>query len=79
MVDEREVMACITPHVTQVLKYAELAMDREKFECFRKLALDEFGHSGLRRELAELLDQGDQSGMERQGQGPVTGRKGGAP
>lgn len=79
MVDAAVINALISKRVGRVLDYAELAIPTDKLERYRKLVLDEFGHSGLRKELAELLDRGDQSGMERQGQGPVTGRKGGAP
>lgn len=35
----------------KILNFAELAMERDKFEIFRKLTLDEFGKSGLIGEL----------------------------
>ena len=79
MVDAGEINRRIITRVGRVLDYAELAVPNDKINLFRKLVLDEFGHSGLRSELAGLLDHGDQSGKDGQGKGPVTGRKGGAP
>jgi hypothetical protein len=66
----------VEAHVKRVLDLAELAIPTEKFERFRTLVLDEFGHKGLRGELA-ALSRGH--GMERQGMGRMdTGKKGGS-
>lgn len=63
-------------HVKRVLDLAELAIPTDKFERFRTLVLDEFGHKGLRGELA-ALSRGQ--GMERQGMGRIdTGKEGGS-
>lgn len=62
-------------HVKRVLDFAELAVPTDKFEHFRTLVLDEFGHKGLRGELA-ALSRGH--GMERQGMGRMdAGKEGG--
>lgn len=75
----REISTRLDAHMRGILEIVELAAPSDKYSLARKLIMNHFGHSGLRSELAELLDHGDQSGMDRQGQGPVTGRKGGAP
>jgi hypothetical protein len=36
---------------TRVLRYAQAALPQSQFEAFRGLVLDEFGRSGLEREL----------------------------
>jgi hypothetical protein len=73
--DPSAVCELIDAHVKRVLDLAELAIATDKFERFRTLVLDEFGHKGLRGELA-ALSRGH--GMERQGMGRSdTGKEGG--
>lgn len=62
--------------VKRVLDIAEMAVPAEKFERFRTLVLDEFGHKGLRGELA-ALSRGH--GMDRQGMGRMDAGKEGGP
>tara|TARA_R110002110_G_scaffold258135_1_gene474042 strand:- start:1842 stop:2033 length:192 start_codon:yes stop_codon:yes gene_type:complete len=62
MVSETDLQALIDRRVKRVLDYGELAVPNEKFERFRTLVLDEFGHSGIRKDFAELLAHGGQSG-----------------
>ena len=74
--DLSAVCARVEAHVKRVLDLAELAIPTEKFERFRTLVLDEFGHKGLRGELA-ALSRGH--GMERQGMGRTeSGKEGGS-
>jgi len=62
MVSEQELNKLITARVNRILIYGELAAPSDKYQLFRTLVLDEFGQSGLRKELAELLPKDGQSG-----------------
>lgn len=62
MVSEADLNKLILARVHRILDYGELAVPTDKFQRFRTLVLDEFGHSGLRKELAELLTHGGLSG-----------------
>ncbi|MBL4587739.1 hypothetical protein JKY79_00145 [Candidatus Babeliales bacterium] len=62
MVIEAELNKLIAARVHRILDYGELAVASDKYQRFRTLVLDEFGQSGLRREIAELLARGGQSG-----------------
>jgi hypothetical protein len=62
MVSEAELNKLILARVHRVLHYAELAIPSDKYPLFRTLTLDEFGHSGLRHDVAELLPKDGQSG-----------------
>lgn len=79
MVDRARLNKLIDQRIGRVLGIVELVAPSDKFARVRSMILDEFGHEGLRTDIAELLDQGGQGGMERQGCGPVSGKKGGAP
>jgi hypothetical protein len=80
MVDARDIVNLVQLRVKRILDFAELAVPSDKFERFRTLVLDEFGHQGFRTDLAALLDHGGRSGMEGNGTGRTdSGRKGGAP
>lgn len=46
-----ELVVLVNTRLRKILNFAELAMERDKFEIFRKLTLDEFGKSGLIGEL----------------------------
>lgn len=48
---QEQVVTMINSRLTKILNFAELAMPRDKFVVFRKLTLDEFGKSGLIKEL----------------------------
>jgi|CXWL01.1.fsa_nt_gi hypothetical protein len=68
----------IDARVKRLLDLAELAVPSDKFERFRTLVLDEFGHKGLRGELTALAH--DRHGMDRHDPGRNhTGKEGGAP
>ena len=80
MTDARDIVNLVQVRVKRILDFAELAVPEDKFERFRTMVFNEFGHAGFRRDLAALLDHGDQSGMEGNGTGRNdSGRKGGAP
>jgi hypothetical protein len=73
----RHICELVDAHVKRILDLAELAIPSDKFERFRTLVLDEFGHKGLRGELAAL---GGDLGMDRQGMGRKDfGKEGGVP
>ncbi len=68
----------IEPRVKRILDFAELAVPSDKFERFRTLVLDEFGHKGLRRDLSALSGVGQ--GMDGCGSGRNdAGKEGGVP
>ena len=79
MADARDIVDLVQVRVKRVLDLAELAVPADKFERFRTLVFNEFGHEGFRKDLAVLLDHGGQSSMEGNGEGRnESGRKGGA-
>jgi hypothetical protein len=79
MADYRDIVTLVQARVKRVLDLAELALPADKFERFRTLVFNEFGHEGFRKDLAALLDHGGQSSLEGDGKGRnESGRKGGA-
>lgn len=80
MTDARDIADLVQARVKRILDLAELAVPSDKFERFRTLVFNEFGYEGLRKDLAALLGEDTQGGMERHGKGRNdTGRKGGVP
>ena len=80
MTDARDIADLVQARVKRVLDLAELAVPSDKFECFRTLVFNEFGYEGLRKDLAALLGEDAQGGMQRYGKGRNdSGRKGGVP
>jgi hypothetical protein len=55
MVSREEIISRVNMRMSKILSFAELAMPRDKFEIFRKLTLDEFGKSGLVKELERVM------------------------
>lgn len=55
MVNQEELISLINARMKKVLSFAELAMPEGKFETFKKLTFDEFGKSGLVKELERVL------------------------
>jgi hypothetical protein len=79
MADARDIVNLVQARVKRVLDFAELAVPADKFERFRTLVFNEFGYEGFRKDLAALLDHGDQSSTEGNGTGrDDSGKKGGA-
>jgi hypothetical protein len=80
MIDTRDIVNLVQHRVKRILDLAELAVPADKFERFRTLVFNEFGHEGFRKDLAALLDQGGQGSMEGTGTGRNdSGKKGGVP
>jgi hypothetical protein len=76
--DPRAVIALLQARVKRVLDFAEMAVPAEKFERFRTLVLDEFGHKGFQSDLAAQLPPGEID-MVRHGMGRIeSGKKGGS-
>lgn len=63
MVNEQEINKLVERRIKRTLDYCELTVPSEKYPRLRTLILDEFGHSGLRCDLAELLRRGGQGGI----------------
>ncbi|HWA21531.1 MAG TPA: hypothetical protein VG735_03940 [Caulobacterales bacterium] len=76
-VDSRAIVALLQTRVKRVLDFAELAVPADKFERFRTLVLDEFGHKGFQSDLAAHVPP-DGTDTDRHGMGrSESGRKGG--
>ena len=65
MVTKEEIMEPVRMHINRVLLIAESSLPESQFKAFRKLMLDEFGQSGLEKELDTIFRKGVQ--RERQG------------
>ena len=59
MVTQDQIMQLVNARVKKILDLAELSLPKEKFPLFRKLTLDEFGKSGLGKELERVLGRKD--------------------
>jgi hypothetical protein len=53
MMDPRDIVRLINPHMAKVLTIGEAALPGDQFTAFRKLVLEEFGGNGLGKELYE--------------------------
>jgi hypothetical protein len=77
-VDSGAIVALLQTRVKRVLDFAELAVPADKFERFRTLVLDEFGHKGFQSDLAAHVAP-DGIDTDRHGVGRIdSGRKGGS-
>ena len=56
MIHKDDIIGLVNSHLGRVLRAAQLALSPEQFQCFRRIALDEFGRNGFGRSLARLLD-----------------------
>ncbi len=54
MVTKADILKLVHGHVTHVLLVAQAALPGSQFQAFRTLVLNEFGRSGLERELERL-------------------------
>lgn len=66
MVSKEAITGLINGRLKRVLLIAQAALPESQFQAFRSLVLDEFGNSGLLRDLESL---GKQDAMERQEMG----------
>lgn len=55
MVTHEQIMQLVNARVKNLLDLAELSLPQDKFPIFRKLTLNEFGKSGLGKELERVL------------------------
>lgn len=77
MVSKEDIRMLINPRLNRILTAMELSVPKDKYGTCRKVILDEFGNSGLVRELEELF--GGSGSKDRQGSGgPIPRRKDGA-
>jgi hypothetical protein len=65
MVTKEEIMELLRMHINRVLLIAESSLTESQFKAYRKLILDEFGQSGLEKELDTMFKREIQ--RERQG------------
>jgi hypothetical protein len=65
MVTKEEIMELLRMHINRVLLIAESSLTESQFKAYRKLILDEFGQSGLEKELDTMFKREIQK--ERQG------------
>ncbi len=61
---KEEIVERVNERVSRVLTVAELCLSKEQYPVFRKFVLDEFGRSGLGRDLEALWQKG-REGQER--------------
>lgn len=62
------VITLLNARKSKILTIAQVAMTEHQFKAYRSLVLDELGKEGLESELAKLLDEGNQSVKNRNGQ-----------
>ena len=55
MVSQDQIVQLVNARVKKILDLAELSLPQDKFLIFRKLTLDEFGRSGLVKELERVM------------------------
>ncbi len=55
MVSQDQIVQLVNARVKKILDFAELSLPQDKFPIFRKLTLDEFGRSGLIKELERVI------------------------
>ena len=60
MVTKEEIMELVRMHLNRVLLMAESSLSESQFKAYRKLVLDEFGQSGLDKELDTIFKKGVQ-------------------
>jgi hypothetical protein len=59
MVTSKTIIELVKPRLNRVLTVAEAALPERQFSAFRKFMLDEFGKSGLERDLEQAYHQQD--------------------
>ncbi|TAJ09476.1 MAG: hypothetical protein EPO61_05290 [Nitrospirae bacterium] len=67
MVTKDQILILLKGRLNKVLLVAESCLPEPQFRAFRKIALDEFGRSGLEGELERLERESEQT--ERNGPG----------
>ena len=66
MVTQETIIDLVKPRLNRMLTVAEAALPESQFKAFRKIMLDEFGKSGLERELDQVFypQHKDRNGQE---------------
>ena len=72
MVDREQINSLISTKLARILLVAEAAIPAGQFQAYRKFVLDEFGNSGIGKELDKIFS----TTMDRQGTGRNILRKG---
>lgn len=62
MVTAQVILELLNTRKNRVLLLAQAALPESQFQAFRTLFLNEFGKSGLERELVRLLDEKNRNG-----------------
>jgi hypothetical protein len=57
VVTKEHIDQLINPRINQLLLVAETALPPSQFQAFRKITLNEFGNSGLGKELDRLFKE----------------------
>ncbi|HSL03481.1 MAG TPA: hypothetical protein VK901_08085 [Nitrospiraceae bacterium] len=70
MVSKAQVVELVNHRVTRILLVAQSSLPASQFQAFRTVVLNEFGRSGLERELERL--EGHVRSDERDGEGRNT-------
>ena len=70
MVSKAQVVELVNHRVTRILLVAQSSLPASQFQAFRTVVLNEFGRSGLERELEWL--EGQVRSKERDGEGRNT-------
>jgi hypothetical protein len=68
MVTKERIEELIRSRLKHVLLVAEASLPASQFQAFRKLTLDQFGKSGLERDLERVFREGFGQGKGRSGQ-----------
>ena len=57
MVTREQIQELINPHLNKVLLIVQSSLPQSQFKAIRKLILDEFGNSGLGKELDRVFNK----------------------
>ena len=64
----QSIIALLDARKSKILTYAQIGMTESQFKAYRSLVLDELGKNVLESELVKLLDEGNHSIQNRNGQ-----------
>ena len=83
MIEPRDIIRRLKPHINRLLTAAEIGLEGRRFEAFRKIVLEELGKDGFERDVQELFHRtrgNEERGNGQERNGPDhQGTKGGAP
>ena len=64
----KSILTLLDARKSKILTYAQVGMTENQFKAYRSLVLDELGKNGLESELDQLLNEGNHSIKNRNGQ-----------